>query len=171
MALLAKRVSWEVPPPIRSSVSSASLYFSICARISSQRSSSIPLWGIRNSYSDVPKAGGRGAVSRAHGLRGLALAANGVAGVPEFGGDAAIAGILQHAYFFALADLPPQLAAKLEVVAPVINRPAPVGLHVDAVVRIGDQVLRLPGAGQEADVGHPDQRDTIPSVGPHGSVG
>src|SRR2546425_4826019 len=40
----------------------------------------------------------------------------------------------------------------------VVDRPAPVGLHVDAVARVGDQVVELAHAGQQADVGHADQR-------------
>ena len=59
---------------------------------------------------------------------------DGGAGVPEFRGDAAVAGILQHADALAVADLPADFAAELEVVALVVDGPAPVGLHVDGVV-------------------------------------
>src|SRR5579872_7183752 len=86
-------------------------------------------------------------VARAHHLLGLALAAigdapqgpmlgpgDGRAGVPALRGNAAVAGILQHADTLAAAHLPADLAAELEVVALVVDRPASVGLHVNGMV-------------------------------------
>ena len=88
--------------------------------------------------------------------------ADGRAGVPELGGDAAVAGVLEHADALAVAHLPGDLAAELEVVALVVDGPAPVGLHVDGVVATEDLIERLV-AGQQADVGHADQRKPRPS--------
>src|SRR5690349_3293028 len=102
--------------------------------------------GIGASHFDFAEPRGAGAVARAHHLFGLAFAAvrntpespvlrsgNRLAGIPELGRDAAITGVFQHADAAAVTDLPADLAAELEVVALVIDRPAPVGLHVNAV--------------------------------------
>src|ERR1035437_474033 len=99
---------------------------------------------------------GAGAVARSHHLFRLALSAigdapegpvlgagDGGAAVPELGGDAAVAGVFQHADALAVADLPPDFASELKVVTLVVDGPAPVGLHVDAVVRAEDFFERL----------------------------
>src|SRR5271169_1823967 len=112
-----------------------------------------------DSNFDVPEARRRRAVARAHRLHGLALAAirraperpviaraNGVATIPEFGGDAAVAGILDHAVFFAAFDLPADFGGELKVVAAIVDGPRAVGLHEDRVVGVGDQVVVFPGA-------------------------
>src|SRR3990167_5122552 len=109
MVLLAKRVRSCVPPATSSSVSSASLYLQMAAKISWQRS----LLSIGNPYRNIAEAGGRGPVACAHGLRGLALAAvgsspqhpvagiaDGIAGVPELRCDAAVARVLEHPNLF-----------------------------------------------------------------------
>src|SRR5262249_12923829 len=82
------------------------------------------------------------AMSRAHGLHRLPFAAvrrppqrpivkfaNRVARIPEFGGDSAIAWILQHAHFFPALNLPADFGRKLKLVSPVINGPRPVRVH------------------------------------------
>src|SRR5262245_12283530 len=96
-------------------------------------------------------------------------AGDGGAGIPELGGDAAVARVLQHAAALAIAHFPADLAAELEVVALVVDRPAAVGLHIYAVGRIENLFQRLP-AGLEAHVGHPDERKARPPVGAHASV-
>ena len=119
----------------------------------------------------------------AHHLLGLTLAAignaperpvlapgDGVAGIPELGGDSAVAGVLQHAHALAAADLPGDLAAELEVVPLVVDRPAAIGLHVDPVLDIEDLVERLL-AGLQAHIGHADQRQPGPAIGAHAAVG
>src|SRR5438132_1427874 len=76
----------------------------------------------------VSEASGSGAVAGAHCLHGLAFAAvgraperpvvaraDGVHGIPEFGGDAGVRRVLQHAAEFAVLDFPGDLAAELEV--------------------------------------------------------
>src|SRR5690348_16004607 len=98
---------------------------------------------------------------------------NRVERTPEFGGDAGVAGVLEHAHPLAAAHLPADLAAELKVVAFVVDGPAAIGLHVDAGLGVGDQLLggeRL-GAGQDADVRHADERDAIPGLGPHAAAG
>ena len=87
-------------------------------------------------------------------LLGLALAAVGrspyqpvvaiadtVAGAPELGSDACIGGVLDEIAQLPVLDLAADLGAELEVKAAVVDAPAPVRLHVDAVFRISDQVL------------------------------
>src|SRR5690349_6762021 len=136
---------------------------------------------IRAPDFDLAEAGGARAVARAHHLLGLALAAvgdsperpvfppgDGSAGVPELGRDAGVARVLQHADAASAFDLPPDLAPELEVVPLVVDRPAAVGLHVDPV-GVEDLVERLL-AGQQADVGHADQRNAAPAVRTHAAV-
>ncbi len=96
---------------------------------------------------------------------------DGRAGVPELRGDAAVAGVLQHAHALAVADLPADLAAELEVVALVVDGPAPVGLHVDARGPSAEDFVERLRARLEAHVGHADQRQARPAVGAHAAVG
>src|SRR4029077_13977999 len=123
-------------------------------------------------------------MARAHGLHGLALSAVGrapqcpivtradrVAAIPEFRGDAAVAGILDHACFFAVLDFPADFGGELEMVAPVVDGPRPICLHEDGVVSVGDQVPVVPLAWVEADIGHADDRKAIPAFGAHGAAG
>ena len=138
----------------------------------------------RDAHANVAEARRRGAVAGAHGLHGLALAAigraperpvvaraDGVATIPELRGDAAVAGILEHAAFLAALDLPADLGGELKMVAAIVDGPGAVGLHQDAVVGVGDQVVVAPGAGQQADVGHADDRQAVPAFGAHGAAG
>jgi hypothetical protein len=54
--------------------------------------------------------------------------ANGVAGIPELGSNAAVAGVFQHADFLAAFNFPADLGGKLELIAPVIDGPRAIGL-------------------------------------------
>src|SRR5262249_55352532 len=72
----------------------------------------------------------------------------------------------------AAFDLPSDLASELKVVALVVDRPGAVGLHVNAVIGSGDELVegqRL-RPWQNADVGHTDQRDAVPAFRAHGAV-
>src|SRR6266478_653570 len=148
----------------------------------SRADSRASLAGIGATNLDVAKSRGTRAVARAHHLLGLALAAirrapkrpvlgarDGSAGIPELGADAAITGIFQHADTLAVADLPSNLASELEVVSFVVDRPAFVGLHVNPVVSIEHFFQRL-YAGLKAYIGHANERNPCPTVGPHGAV-
>src|ERR1700722_1345040 len=141
---------------------------------------------LRKGDSDfyVSKTRGRCAVACAHGLHGLAFAAIGraperpvipraypLAAVPEFGGDAAVAGIFDHAAELAAFDLPADFRGKLKMIAAIVNGPGAIGFHEDRVVGIGDQVVVFPGAGIDADVSHPNHRQTVPTFGAHGAAG
>jgi hypothetical protein len=67
--------------------------------------------------------------------------ANRVATVPEFRGDAAVAGIFQHARFLAALDFPADFGGKLKMVAAVVDGPRAIRLHQNGVVRVGDQIV------------------------------
>src|SRR5581483_9254345 len=132
---------------------------------------------------DAAEAAGTGAVACADHLLRLSLAAvrrppespmlmsgDGRARVPEFGADAAVAGVLQHATAFAVADLPTDLTAELKVVTLVVDGPALIRFHVDGVVRAAKHFVKGLLARQKTHVGHPDQRNPTPSIGPHRPV-
>src|ERR1700690_2305969 len=184
MALLAKRVSALDPAAMMASASatpSARAASATWSKMAWHRAGSI---GIGTPDLDAAEARGTSAVAGAHDLLRLALAAvgrtpehpvpgsgDGRAGVPELRRDAAVAGILQHADALAVADLPADLAAELEVITLVVDGPASVGLHVDGVLRSPeDLVERLP-AGAQANIGHADQRQARPAVRAHGAIG
>src|SRR5579859_2624693 len=191
MVLLANRVSALAPAPVRTSTSrtpSARAAEAAAVKISSARLwvsrgvSRALLTGIGAADLDVAEARGTRAVARTHHLFRLPLAAvrrapqgpvlrtgNGRAGVPEFGRDAAVAGVFQHADALTVPDLPADLAPELKVVAFVVDRPALVGLHVNPVIGAENLRVRL-RARLEAYVGHADERDAGPSVGAHGAV-
>src|ERR1017187_1011724 len=167
--------SISVTPKLRAAVTTWSNIFWHAAR-----SSSLP--GIRAPHLDLAEARRAGAMPRAHHLFRLTLAAighaperpvfasgDGHAGVPKLGGDAAVAGVLQHAHALAAADFPRDLAAELEVVALIVDGPTAVRLHVDAVAvhHLFERLL----ARLQAYVGHADHRQPRPAVGAHAAVG
>src|ERR1051326_3335562 len=176
ISLLANRVS-----ACESGVTMASISVTPWARAASStcwKTSS----GIGGPDLDLAKTRRARAVAGAHHLLGLPLAAvgntpqgpmpavrDGDALVPELGGDAAVAGILQHAHAAAVVDLPGDFAAELEVVALVVYRPAPVCLHVDAIGV--EDVVEREVAGLETHVGHADERNSRPAIGAHAAVG
>src|SRR5580704_8887512 len=137
-----------------------------------------------HAHANVAEACGRGAVARAHGLHGLPFAAigraperpiiaraDGVAAIPEFGSDAAIAGIFEHARFLTVLDLPANFRGELKMIPAIIDGPGAIGLHEDGIIGIGDEVFVSPGAGQQADIGHADDGQAIPTLGAHGAAG
>src|SRR5882762_4035879 len=90
----------------------------------------------RATHLDIAEVRGCGTVAGPHHLLGLALAAvrcspqspliaraDGVHRIPEFGGDAGVRRILDHASEPATFDLPRDLAAVLKVVALIVDRP------------------------------------------------
>src|SRR5579863_49066 len=99
--------------------------------------------------------------------RPIIARADGVATIPEFSGDAAVARILDHAALFAAFDLPAYFGGKLKMVAAVVDGPRAVRFHQDGVVGIGDQVVVFPRAGIDADVGHANHGQAVPAFAPH----
>src|SRR5437762_11574711 len=112
------------------------------------------LSGIGAAYFDVAEARGAGSVAGPDHLLGLAFAAignapehpllaigDGFARIPELGRDAAVGGILQHAYTLAVADLPGYLTSELEIVAFVVDGPALIRLHVDGVIDSAEYLI------------------------------
>src|SRR5882724_6747816 len=140
---------------------------------------------VRRAYLHIAKPGRRGAVARAHDLLRLPLPAVGrapqcplVAGTncihraPELGSNSAVGGVLQHSGTLAVFDFPSRFAAELEVVTLIVNRPGAVGFDVNAVIGGRDELL--PGqrlfAGENADVGHADDRQVVPAIGAQSSA-
>src|ERR1019366_1543933 len=81
----------------------------------------------RHSYADILESRGRRSVSGAHGLHRLAFSAirsapqspviaraDGVTTIPKFGGDAAVAGMLNHAAFFVAFNFPANFGGELK---------------------------------------------------------
>src|SRR5439155_24673887 len=95
--------------------------------------------------------------------------ADGVAGIPELRSDAAVAWILQHADFLSALNLPTNLGRKLKLVATVVDGPGAIRLHQDSIVCVGDEIVVVPCAREQADVGHANDGQPVPAFGTHGS--
>src|ERR1017187_4949420 len=184
MALLAKRVrALELAARMASAsaMPRARAASATWSKMAWHRTGSI---GIGAPDFDMAEARGTRAMAGAHDLLRLPLAAVGCApehpvlgsgdvraGVPELRRDAAVARILQHADALAVPDLPADLAAELEVVALVVDGPAPVGLHIYGMIDAAEDLVERLLAGAQADIGHADERHARPAVGAHGAVG
>src|SRR6478672_8628638 len=167
------------------STSSALEYFLIFPKTSAAlflssmkiRNSSITF--ISRSHLNPPKPRRRRSMSRAHHLLRLPFAAmrsppehpfvaraNRIHRIPEFRSNPAVGGVSQHASALAIFNFPSNLAAELEVVTFVINRPGTIGLHVDPLVGGSNKLLAcqrlLPR--QNADIGHSDNWQPVPSL-------
>jgi hypothetical protein len=66
---------------------------------------------------------------------------NAIAGVPEIGCDAMVDDISQHVNPPALLDKPEGIAAKLEIVAPLINTVRTVAFDIDSTPHVGDELI------------------------------
>ena len=93
-----------------------------------------------------------------------------ITAIPKLRGDAGVGAIAQHASHLAVLDLVADLGAELEVVALIVDRPRAVGFHVNAILGIGDQVVKFPRTGLQADVDHADDRDAVPAGGAHAGI-
>src|SRR6266540_6850160 len=135
----------------------------------------------QDSDLDVAEAGGSGPVADVRGLGRLALTAirrapdcplatDRVTRAPEAGRNPCVRGVFHHRAQFAVPDLPGDLGPKMEVKPPVVDAPALVGLEVDPTPGVGQEVLERPLAWLEVDVGHADQGDAAPAIGPHRAV-
>jgi hypothetical protein len=97
------------------------------------------------------------------------VAAHRVARSPELGGDARVVGVAVQLRELAAFDPVRDLATELEVDPLVVDGPRLVGVHVDAVLGVADDLRECALARLEVDVGHPDDRQVLPTVGPHGA--
>src|SRR6266404_3245974 len=167
MPLLAKRVNALATSSTWTSVSSVIVDFARRRTVSTMR---------RRSRS------GRSSVACAHSLHGLALStigrapqcpviesADSITGIPELGGNTAVARIFQHADFLSAFDFPADFGGKLKLVTAVIDRPRAICLHENSVVGVGDQIVVVPGAGEQTDIGHSNDGEAVPAFGAHGS--
>ena len=135
---------------------------------------------------DLAKAGDRAPMADGIGLRRFAfavaeqpvqfvgrLAAKTVAGIPEVCGARLISDVAQHAGDLARLDLPERLAAELEVVPLLVDRPTAVAVDQNAVLDAADQIVeRDVFRGRcERHVGHARKRHAPPTVGVQAAVG
>src|SRR4051794_30228746 len=127
MALFANRVN-EASSPLRITSRSCTPWArAASSAISNRRANSLRIGA---PDFDLAEPGRAGAMAGAHDLFGLAFAAvrhapqgpvfaagDGDASVPELGGNAAVARVLEHAHAAAVANFPADLAPELKVVA------------------------------------------------------
>src|ERR1700722_738554 len=140
----------------------------------------------RASHFNPAETRRRRSMPRPHHLLRLAFAAirgtperpfvtrtNRVQRIPEFRRDSRVGRVLHHAGSLAILDFPTDLAAELKVIALVVNRPRSIGLHQDRVIGRGNQLLETERflSRQQADVGHADHRQPVPSLGAHRPAG
>src|SRR5581483_3302558 len=131
----------------------------------------------------IAKTSRRGAVSRAHNLHRLALTTigrsphrplgrptDGVARTPELRSNTRIGSVFEETSKLAIFNLIRHLYTELEVEAAIINAPAFINAHIQAIVGISNQVVKLPGARLKAHIGHPNHWQTIPPISPHTAV-
>src|SRR5436853_1636363 len=102
--------------------------------------------------------------------RPLVAPAEHVHRAPEPRADPGVGRVLQEPRLLAALDLPADLAPELEVEALVVDRPGPVGVHVDPVVGRRDHLGERAVARQQSDVRHPDHRDPVEALGAKGAA-
>src|SRR5664280_2942597 len=90
-----------------------------------------------------------------------------VTGPPELIRDAGVRRVLDHVLEFPSLDLPADLAAELEVQAPIIDGPALDAVHVKTILHAADQLLEGQVARFEVDTHHADNRAACEAIGPH----
>ncbi len=110
-------------------------------------------------------------MSCAHGLHRFALAtvgstpyhpfvviANGITRSPELRRDTCVSGILQHSSQFAMLNFIGEFDAKLEVQASIIDTPAFIDAHLDAIVGVSNQVIQCPSSRLQTHIRHANHR-------------
>src|SRR3954447_19306761 len=95
-------------------------------------------------------------------------AADHVHRAPEARADGRVRRVLEQPGSFAALDLPPDLAAELEVQPLVVDGPRPVGVHEDPVIGGGHHLLERAVARKQADVRHAHHRDAVKAVRSYG---
>src|SRR5258705_877454 len=96
-----------------------------------------------------------------------------IATVPEISRARLISYVPEHLADFSILDFPKGLAAELEVVTLLIDRPTPIAINEDSVLDPSDQVLLGDVAfGRfEGDVRHARKRHAAPTVRVEAAVG
>src|ERR1022692_918677 len=141
---------------------------------------------VRENDVDAAEARGGAAVADGVDLRGLALGVAGgavlppvggsggaVAGLPEIGRARLVAHARDHAALPAALDFPEGVAAKLNVVALLIDGVAAAAVDQHAVIDAADQAIQrgLARAWLEPHVRHALEGDGGPAIGLAASVG
>ena len=119
----------------------------------------------------------------AHGLHWLALAAirrapkrpmffirDCIEGIPKLRSYSTVGAILQQPAELTVLDFVSDFRAELKIQSQVIDTPRAIGFHENTVVCIGDEIIEFPIAGFERYIGHPNQRNSIPSLGAHAAI-
>src|SRR6185503_653126 len=140
-----------VPPPITASISRPDEPDTACSRTACASALVIL---VPRAHLHAAESGRRGAVRHVGDLPGLSLAAvddgprppcvraaDEVARIPELRGDPLIGGVLQHANPLPALHFPCDLGLELKVVSKLVDRPGTVRLHVDAVIRVPEEVV------------------------------
>ena len=102
--------------------------------------------------------------------RPMSLVRDCIAGIPKLRSYSTVRAILQQPAELAILDFISDFRAELKVQSQVINTPRPIGLHENAVIRIGDEIIEFPITGLERNIGHPNQRNSIPSLRAHTTI-
>ncbi len=63
-----------------------------------------------------------------------------------------------------------QFDAKLEIQTEIVDTPAFVDAHIDAICGIGNQVVQRPRPWLEVHVGHTNHRKAIPAIGAYTAI-
>src|ERR1700722_8514795 len=135
---------------------------------------------IGQQYIDLAESRGRAAVTDGVALSRFTLAVAGraellpvalsgdaVAGMPEIGSSRLICHARKHAPLLSPFDLPERIAAKLKIVALLVDRKTAVALNQNAVVDAGNQMVgRHPRrTRREPYIGHALERNARPRIG------
>ncbi len=94
---------------------------------------------------------------------------DGVAGIPELGGDPGVKAVLVKPPESPLMDPVGHLTTKLEIKTPVINGPGPVGGQEDSLIRVCNEVIETPLSRLQVDIGHSDEGYPVPPFCSHRS--
>src|SRR5262245_2675496 len=93
-------------------------------------------------------------------------APNAIAGAPEIRRARLIRDVAQHAADFPLVDFAKRLAAELEVVALLIDRPAPVAVDENSLFNAGNELVEryILRSRLQRDVRHPGEWNAGPRI-------
>src|SRR5262249_19177982 len=104
------------------------------------------------------------AVWGSHDLQRVVIA-NHLETAPERRRDAAVIGIFDHRGELAVLNELPPLAAKLELVARVVDRPGTVRFHVDATLNRRNHLVQAGVPRFQVEIGHTVDGRSIPTAG------
>jgi hypothetical protein len=95
--------------------------------------------------------------------------ADSIAGSPKLRSDASVGRVLVDLSQLTFMNPIGDFGAKLEVDTLIINGPTLVSTEIQSIVCVGDEIVQGPFAWLKVYVCHPDQRNTVPPIRPHGA--